>query len=301
MKNLKFFYYLIAVSLLGGCGTDDIEGDSNGGIIADFSFTVDENDASLFTFTNLSQGANSYRWDFGDLNFYCEKENPTYRYTKTGGEIDVTLTAMNESGQEAYVTKTITAPVVLNVDIQIDGNFDDWGDIDYLYEEADGVSVKKIKIWGKGDNISVYLEGNTTMQMELVDMFINSDGNSSTGLLSWQWPNGSGADYLFEGPLLSNSWGAFYQHADPNGGWAWNWLGGGDKMTSSGVVSVDAQTNAIEFSIPKTQLGSLGSSIGFAFSELTSGWAAVGNFPKVTATSSFVTYELPNEAFSLCE
>ena len=55
MKNLKFFYYLIAVSLLGGCGTDDIEGDSNGGIIADFSFTVDENDARLFTFTNLSQ------------------------------------------------------------------------------------------------------------------------------------------------------------------------------------------------------------------------------------------------------
>lgn len=301
MKKLRFFYYLIAVSLLVGCGTDNTDEDSDGGIIADFSFTVDENDPSLFKFTNLSKGATSYRWDFGDLNFYCEKENPTYRYTKVGGEIEVTLTAMNESGQEAYITKTIIAPVVLNVAIAIDGDFDDWGDINYLYEEADGVSVKKIKIWGKGDKVSVYLEGNTTMKMELVDIFINSDGNSSTGFLSWQWPNGSGAEFLFEGPLLSNSWGAFYRHTDPNGGWGWNWLGGGDKMTSSGIVSLDAQTNAIEFSIPKTQFGSLGTSIGFAFTEINSGWAAIGSFPKVTATSRFVTYEFPNEKISLCE
>ncbi|MFH4964777.1 hypothetical protein V8G69_07205 [Gaetbulibacter sp. M235] len=297
MKKLRFFYYLIAVSLLAGCGSDDPTS-SESSITPDFSFT---NDGSTFTFTNLSQGATTYRWDFGNLSFYCEKENPTYTYVTVGGEIDVTLTAINDSGEEAYVTKTITAPEVINTEIEIDGNFDDWAEVPVVYEETDGVSIQKIKIWGKGDNINVYLEGNTAMQMELVDMYINSDGNSSTGFLSWQWPNGSGADFLFEGPLLSNSWGAFYQHADPNGGWAWNWLGASENMISSGIVSVDAQTNAIEFSIPKTQLGSLGSSIGFAFSELTSGWAAVGNFPKVTATSSFVTYELPIETVSLCE
>jgi len=297
MKKLRVLYYFVAVSLLAGCGSDDSTS-SDSGIVADFSFT---NEGSLFTFTNLSQGATSYRWDFGDLSFYCEKENPTYRYVTVGGEINVTLTAIGESGQEASITKTIEAPEVLSIDIVIDGDFDEWQDIDYLYEELDGASVQKIKIWGKGDNINVYLEGNSNMKMELVDMYINSDGNSSTGFLSWQWPNGSGADYLFEGPLLSNSWGSFYQHTDPNGGWAWNWLGGSENMISSGVVSLDAQTNAIEFSIPKTQLGSIGSTIGFAFSELTSGWGSVGNFPKVTATSSFVTYEIPIEEISLCE
>ncbi|MGM5468964.1 PKD domain-containing protein [Flavobacteriaceae bacterium LMO-SS05] len=297
MKKIRLLFYIVAISFLAGCGSDDSV-DSGSGIVADFSFT---SDGSVFTFTNLSEGATSYRWDFGDLSFYCDKENPIYRYVKVGGEINVTLTAMNESGQEAYVTKTISAPVVLDVSIGIDGNFDDWAEIDYLYEEPDGVSVQKIKIWGKGDYINVYLEGNTNMRMELVDMFINSDGNSSTGFLSWQWPTGSGADFLFEGPLLSNSWGAFYQHVDPNGGWAWNWLGGSANMTSSGIVSVNAQTNAIEFRIPKTQLGSIGSSIGFSFSEMTGGWAAVGSFPKVTATSSFVTYDIPIEALSLCE
>ena len=299
MKKLNFLYYLLTISLLAGCGSDDIEATSDGGIVADFSFTGDE---SLFVFTNLSQGATTYRWDFGDLIFYCDKENPTYRYVTVGGDVDVTLTAMNESGQEAHVTKTIIAPKVLDVSIEIDGNFDDWGSIDYLYEEPNAVSMQKIKIWGKGDNINVYLEGNTTMQMELVDMYINSDGNSSTGFLSWQWPEGSGGDFLFEGPLLSNSWGTFYQHTDPAGGWGWAPLAGsGVNMYASGIVSVDAETNAIEFSIPKTQLGSLGSTIGFAFSELTSGWAAVGAFPTITGTSKYVTYELPIESIGLCE
>lgn len=304
MKNLKFFYYLIAVSILGGCGTDDIEVDSNGGIIADFSFTVDENDASLFTFTNLSQGANSYRWDFGDLNFYCEKENPTYRYTKTGGEIDVTLTAMNESGQEAYVTKTITAPVVLNGDIAIDGDFDDWAKIPVVYDESESgaLTMQKIKMWGGGDYVNVYIEGNASMKMEIVSMYINADGNSSTGFLSWQWPNGSGAEFLVEGAFLNNSWGDFYSHNNPSGGWGWNWLNSANSfITSSGVVSVDAQTNAIEFKIAKSALGSLGSSIGLAISELNEGWAGVADFPKVTATSAFVSYELPIESVSLCE
>ncbi|MEP3838507.1 MAG: PKD domain-containing protein [Algibacter sp.] len=299
MKKINLLFYIIIVFQLTSCGTDDSEVNSDGGIVADFSF---KNDNDLFTFTNLSEGATSYRWDFGDLSFYCEKENPTYRYTKVGGEIEVTLTAMNDEGQESYVTKTITAPIVLNVEIDINGGFEDWDEVPVLYEEADGVSVKKIKIWGKGDNVNVYLEGNTAMKMELVDIFINSDGNSSTGFLSWQWPNGSGADYLFEGPLLSNSWGGFYQHTDPAGGWGWAYLAGsGVNIESSGIVNLDATTNAIEFRIPKTQFGSLGSSIAFAFSEMTSGWAAVGSFPKVTATSQFVVYELPSETTSVCE
>ncbi len=298
MKKLRFLFYFIAVSLLAGCGSDDATG-SDSGIVADFSYT---SDGSTFTFTNLSQGATTYRWDFGNLSFYCEKENPTYTYVTVGGEINVTLTAINESGEEAYVTKTINAPEVINTEIEIDGDFDDWTDVEYLYEEADGVSMKKIKMWGKGDYINVYLEGNTAMKMEIVDMYINADGNSSTGFLSWQWPNGAGAEFLVEGAFLNNDWGDFYTHSDPNGGWGWSYLTSADSyFTSSGIVNINAQTNAIEFRIPKSAFGSLGNSIGLAISELTEGWAGVADFPKVTATSSFVTYELPLELVSLCD
>jgi len=289
MKKTKLFYYLIAIVLFTGCSSDDT---NNGGVkpIADFSFV---NDGSTFTFTNLSTNGSTYRWDFGDLYFYSNEENPVYTYA-IGGELTVSLTVTNESGEEGFISKTITAPEIIIIDIAIDGDFADWEDVEVAYDEsASGSgSMQKIKIWGGGENVNVYLEGNTTMLMELVDIFINSDGDSATGFLSWQWPNGSGADYLFEGPLLSSSWGAFYEHADPAGGWAWTWLGGSENMISSGIVNVSSEVNAIEFSIPKSQLGALGDSIGFAFTEMTGGWALVASFPEVTATSAFVTIEL---------
>ncbi len=290
MKKTKLLYYLMIIVLFTGCSSDDT---SNGGVkpTADFSFT---NDGSTFTFTNLSTNGSTYRWDFGDLYFTSEEENPIYTYT-IGGELLVSLTVINESGGEDYISKAIIAPEIIIIDIQIDGEFEDWEDVEVAYDESasETGSMQKIKIWGGGENINVYLEGNTTMLIELVDIFIDSDGDSSTGFLSWQWPNGSGADYLFEGPLLSNSWGAFYEHADPAGGWAWNAIAGsGVNMISSGIVNVSSDVNAIEFSIPKSQLGELGDTIGFAFTELTGGWALVASFPEVTATSSFVTIEL---------
>lgn len=302
MKKIKFFYFIIIVSLFISCESSENEVDSTGDIVADFSFTSDGN---LFKFTNLSQGAAIYRWDLGNLSFYCDLENPEYRYTAQGGEIDVTLTAMNDAGQENYITKTITAPEYFDIEIAIDGDFEDWENIAVLYDESasESGSMQKIKMWGIGDNINIYVEGNTTMLMEIVDIFINSDGEDSSGFLSWQWPESSGADYLFEGPLLSNSWGAFYKHRDPSGGWDWGdpLTGSGANMTSSGVINVDAETNAIEFSIPKTQFDALGSTISLSISELTIGWAGVAVFPEVTATSSFVTYELPIESSGSCE
>ncbi|MEO8253937.1 MAG: hypothetical protein ABI554_06060 [Flavobacterium sp.] len=304
MKKIKLLNYLTALLvmlILGGCSKDDTQSNTGSMPTADFSFTNDDN---LFSFTNLSDGATTYRWDFGDLGFYCDKENPMFRYTKIGGEIQVTLTAISETGEESSITKTITAPVVYNITIAIDGSFADWKNVPVLHDESSlqGGSIKKIKMWGKGDNINVYFEGNTAMKMEIVDLFINTDGNAAIGWQSWQWPKGSGADYLFEGPLVSNGWGDFYKHTDPAGGWGWNQLvGTGVNLKSSGVVSINSTTNAVEFSIPKAKLGTLGSSISLAISEMTSGWSAVASFPKPTDISSFATYTLPIEAVSLCQ
>jgi hypothetical protein len=211
---------------------------------------------------------------------------------------------MNESGQENYVTKTISAPVVLKVDIAIDGKFNDWAEVPVVYDESGSGAntMQKIKMWGGGDYVNVYIEGNTSMKMEVVDMYINADANSSTGLLSWQWPVSSGADFLIEGAFLNNSWGDLYKHNDPSGGWGWAYLNSADSfIKSSGVINVDAQTNAIEFRIAKSKLGSLGSYIGLAITEMNGGWTGLADFPKVSGTSSFVIYELPNETVTLCE
>tara|TARA_R110002049_G_scaffold993_2_gene7077 strand:+ start:10921 stop:11826 length:906 start_codon:yes stop_codon:yes gene_type:complete len=301
MKKIKFFYYIIAVSLLMGCGSDDTETNSDGGIVADFSFTNDDN---LFVFTNLSQGATTYRWDLGNLSFYCDKENPTYRYTSVGGEIAVTLTAMNDAGQEAYITKKIMAPEVKNVDIKIDGDFSDWDDVEVLLDQSTSgaASMQKIKMWGAGDNINVYIEGNASMKMELIDMYINADSNPDTGYLAWQWPVSSGADFLFEGPPVNDSWATFFQYTGVDGGWGWAALSGSiANFKSSGLKSVNTTTNAIEFSMKKTQFGALGDTFSLSIAELTGGWASVGEFPIAGGTSSFVSYTLPAESSGFCE
>jgi len=268
----------MALLLVTACSSDNASSDSATKPVADFSFT---NDGSTFTFTNLSTNGTKYRWDFGDLYYLSNEKDPVYTY-KIGGEIKVSLTVTNDAGEESFITKTITAPRIIIIDIKIDGKFTDWDDVAVTDQNTSGNgSIQKIKIWAGGPNVNVYLEGNKKMLMELVDMYINTDGNTKTGFLHSNWPEGSGAEFLFEGPVVSNGWGQFYNHTDPNGGWGWAGIdGSGANLKASGIVSLNDTTNAIEFSIPKSQLGTLGSSIGIGITEMTSGWAAVANFPE---------------------
>jgi len=287
MKKLQITQYitmLVALLLLTACSSDSSSADSATKPTADFSFT---NDGSTFTFTNLSTNGTKYRWDFGDLYFPSSEKDPVYTYT-IGGEIRVSLTVTNDAGEEAFITKVIAAPPIKIIDIIIDGDFKDWQDVAVTDENISGNgSIQKIKIWAKGPNVNVYLEGNKKMQLELVDMFINTDGNTKTGFLHSNWPDGSGAEFLFEGPMVTNGWGAFYNHTDPNGGWGWAAIAGsGANLKASALISVNDTTNAMEFSIPKTQLGTVTGSIGIAITEMTGGWAAVANFPEAPKFST---------------
>jgi len=67
------------------------------------------------TFTDLSQGASSWLWDFGDGGSSTE-QNPTYTYN-TMGVYTVTLTAANEFGSDIktrvdYITVTAPMPPI---------------------------------------------------------------------------------------------------------------------------------------------------------------------------------------------
>lgn len=72
------------------------------------SFTTAAN-FNVVTFTNTSTNATSYAWDFGDGNTSTEA-NPTHTYA-TGGQYEVTLTAINECG---FQTSTIEITVLSN-------------------------------------------------------------------------------------------------------------------------------------------------------------------------------------------
>jgi PKD repeat protein len=66
--------------------------------IANFSFEIANMQT---TFTNTSQNATSYNWDFGDESGTSTFENPTYTYT-SNGNFEVILTASNGTCNDLY-------------------------------------------------------------------------------------------------------------------------------------------------------------------------------------------------------
>lgn len=115
MKKHKFeklfrhaLYFIGALSIMAflpSCEDDDPEPIPDDPV-ASFQFEVSEDNWQMVTFTNFSQNATSYGWDFGDGNSSTE-ENPTHEYEEAG-EYEVTLTATNEVGATSTFSEEVT-------------------------------------------------------------------------------------------------------------------------------------------------------------------------------------------------
>ncbi|MBU2885190.1 PKD domain-containing protein, partial [Gilvimarinus agarilyticus] len=115
MKKTRLIYALMSMMIMGivmmGCSTDEGGEPEAEDPIASFQAEVDEDDFFKVSFTNFSQNATIYTWDFGDETGTSTEESPVYTYT-AGGEYTVTLTAANDAGVEAdfEVVVKITDP-----------------------------------------------------------------------------------------------------------------------------------------------------------------------------------------------
>jgi len=100
----SFFVSLIASNEAGS--NTEYKGEfiivSNDAPTVDFTFGTSDLNAFFF---NSANNATSYLWDFGDNNTSTE-ENPSHTYA-TSGDYQVTLTAINECGENS-ITYTVT-------------------------------------------------------------------------------------------------------------------------------------------------------------------------------------------------
>ena len=99
---------LIALMLFSSCelSKDDDDDETPGEPVASFQFEVSADDWAEVTFTNFSQNATSYSWDFGDDSELSTEENPVHTYSG-GGTYTVTLTAANADGVSATKSETV--------------------------------------------------------------------------------------------------------------------------------------------------------------------------------------------------
>ncbi|UXP32730.1 PKD domain-containing protein [Reichenbachiella agarivorans] len=111
MKKTRLIYALCSVLIMGiittGCKDDEGGDPQVGDPIASFQAAVDETDFFQVTFTNFSQNATVFTWDFGDGVGTSTDKDPVYTYT-AGGKYSVKLTAANEAGTTAEFSADVT-------------------------------------------------------------------------------------------------------------------------------------------------------------------------------------------------
>ncbi|MDR1172447.1 MAG: PKD domain-containing protein, partial [Bacteroidales bacterium] len=76
-------------------------------VVADFTHEIDDNDPLTVHFTNVSQNATIYSWNFGDGSALVTESDPTHVYAASG-IYSVTLTAQNNSLESNVKTITVT-------------------------------------------------------------------------------------------------------------------------------------------------------------------------------------------------
>jgi PKD repeat protein len=98
----------ISILALSSCKKDDDDDDDSNtqNPVASFQFEVSDDNFLEVTFTNFSQNATSYVWDFGDGETSTEKD-PVHVYAASG-DYTVKLTATNDANVSADYSQAIT-------------------------------------------------------------------------------------------------------------------------------------------------------------------------------------------------
>jgi PKD repeat protein len=105
-RLLWLFLPLLVAVVFVGCSDDDDDPEPSADPVASFQFEIDANDFLTVNFTNFSQNATSYDWDFGDGNS-STVTNPSHTYS-AAGEYEVILIASNADGKTAMRSESIT-------------------------------------------------------------------------------------------------------------------------------------------------------------------------------------------------
>lgn len=288
LRILTFACIATIILLTGACESED---DNKNQINAVFSYVTD---GFKVNFTDFSENAKEYMWDFGDGSEGSTKSNPVHVYTDKG-EYLVSLAVANETGTSTFIdTVYVSGP-----NIKIDGDFTDWDYVPYTHTNAEneGGNLLAVKTFASPGHINFYFEGKPAMSLAIIDLYIDADNNPETGFKAWAYPVGSGADYLLEGTFDNAnpdaSAGSMFRHTGPDNGWGWEEIHTFSEVLKFSKITSSDGKNIIEFSLKRDALGTHKNFINFSLAEMDTGWTQVGDLPVgQKETSKFVQIEL---------
>ena len=124
MKSLKLYLGILIVSILTTLQFSCEDNESGVDLIGLESRFITEISQNKVTFTNVSNQATSYLWDFGDGSAESTAVNPVHTYDNLG-TYTVTLTAKDASGNSVVFSDDITILTLpFNGGLVVNGDFE---------------------------------------------------------------------------------------------------------------------------------------------------------------------------------
>jgi hypothetical protein len=167
-----------------------------------------------------------------------------------------------------------TEPVAVN--ISIDGATADW-DIIPLLASAENQQAMSLKVAADETYLYVAIAGND--MGPYFDLFINSDGDSSTGFQSFDWAL-SGADYLIQ----QGTDGVITLYKSTGSDWSW-------EQQAANSIAANSTSSFIELSIERADFETLNSTINVGVNDVDAQWEAQSRLP--IASEVMPAYTLP--------
>lgn len=305
-KHMKNYIYIklciLAIGIFSFASCSDDEPTKIALFLPKADFAYDASSMAI-AFTDKSENAVSYLWDFGDGETSTE-QNPVHEFQENL-EYTVLLTVANKDGathQKTLKLDLLDGPAPdpnVNLGIKIDGNFADWDNVpaDRVFtatlEEhiTDRTSMRLIKFCGDANYLYFYAVVEKD-RFGVLSFYIDKDNNTETGYLGTSWSKTMGADYLMEAPQEDGVFvGGAYAYNDAAGkgtGWEWNeFIAAGPKaLTLSNIVERGDGLSEVEGYLSRAEYPDLGFTIKIGTSVSNSSWSTTGRIPGATIDGS---------------
>lgn len=283
MNSFKTYFAILAVTvvLMASCKKDDLPDDG-----PNILFTTAIN-AYTVTFTNNTQGATSYKWDFGDGATSTDK-SPVHTYPGKGKYVPtLTITTGNGKTFEGSTVLRISKSSAVKLN---DNSFTDWDTVSNSVTYPTGY-FRKVKLDYDAENVYFYFEAQSTLAAaDIFDFYLDTDNNASTGLTTWV-STGGGNDVLLEGQMLAptGQWFEMFYHTGPQPAFTFIPQTATD-FYSLGTVQQAGAILKVEGKLVRSKIKNLtGTAVKIAGSATKNDWSAIlGIFPAAGTPAMYV-------------
>ncbi len=261
--------------------------------VADFTFEVNELSVD---FDNTSANADSYVWDFGDGETSTET-SPSHVYADYG-TYTVTLEATGSGGTSSAsndVDLISTEPVT------IDGSFEDWADVEtlYSYPDGEGRTLLEAKVTDSENFLYFYIRGTASLG-EVLQLYIDSDNDGTTGWDYWNWFETPGIEYLMESVIVgwdgTEPSSVLKTATGSDSNWPWEDFIAQQAIFASSDYVTSGSDKVIEFALLKDMFTkpSMGNEIRIVICNSDNAWANVGSLPPKETETAPANYTMKN-------